>query len=127
MHSKEVASTTFNALAFNRKGDRLITACEDKLARVFAVAGDKDRATALFAPVPHNSERASPPALADEDRTLIAVSGKSQLQRWSLASGTALDAEAITVGPRTLCRVVGSPARPSWAWPSLAELPTRSD
>ena len=37
-----------SALAFNRNGDRLITACDDKLARVFAVDRRRDRMAPLY-------------------------------------------------------------------------------
>ncbi len=42
-----------SAVAFNRNGDRLITACEDKLARVFAVESGPDRTEPLYAPIVH--------------------------------------------------------------------------
>ena len=74
------------ALMFNRKGDRLITACDDKLVRVFAVES--------IATVESASVRAggactagSAPALVDEDRILVTVSGESELTRWDMATG----------------------------------------
>ena len=45
MHPQPVHS-----LAFNRAGDRLITASVDKKARVFAVPGGADRPVPLFEP-----------------------------------------------------------------------------
>jgi WD40 repeat protein len=82
------------ALAFNRKGDRLITACDDKQARVFAVEGRRQHAEPLFAPLSHHRSLESSPmrpatplALIDEDRTLVTVTGKSELTCWDMATG----------------------------------------
>ena len=73
------------ALAFNRKGDRLITACADKQARVFAVEGGRDGRAPLYNPVPHGIMSA--PALMDEDRILVTISEDTQIARWDMASG----------------------------------------
>ena len=75
-----------SALAFNRKGDRLITVCEDELVRVFAVENRQDRIAPLYAPVRHAAAIA--PALVDLDRILVTVSGGSELTRWDMATGT---------------------------------------
>jgi serine/threonine protein kinase/WD40 repeat protein len=83
-----------NALVFNRKGDRLITACDDKLARVFAVDSRQDRVEPLYAPVVHAV--ASPPALVDEDRILVTVSGDSEHRRWDMATGKPVSAAIHT-------------------------------
>jgi WD40 repeat protein len=74
-----------SALVFNRKGDRLITTCTDKLVRTFAVESGQDRKDPLYAPVVHAV--ASPPALIDEDRIFVTVSGDSELTRWEIATG----------------------------------------
>jgi serine/threonine protein kinase/WD40 repeat protein len=74
-----------SALAFNRKGDRLITVCDDKLVRVFAMESTQGRVAPLFAPVIHAV--ASSPALVDRDRFLVTVEGGSQLSRWDMATG----------------------------------------
>ncbi|MFI5457877.1 MAG: protein kinase [Isosphaerales bacterium] len=103
-----------NALAFNRKADRLITACADQRARVFAVAGHPGRAEPLFPPLPHAPEQASPPALVDGDRTLVTVSVNSkdspgsELTRWDMATGKPV-AGPIRSKAFSLQRVVASP------------------
>jgi serine/threonine protein kinase/WD40 repeat protein len=74
-----------SALAFNRKGDRLITVCDDGLARVFAVESRQDPIAPLYAPVRHVV--ASSPAIVDRDRILVTVSAGSELSRWDLATG----------------------------------------
>ena len=74
-----------SALVFNRKGDRLITVCEDELARVFAVENRQDSAAPLYAPLVHTV--ATSPALVDQDRILVTVTGGSELTRWDLATG----------------------------------------
>ena len=50
-----------NALAFNRKGDRLLTACEDKQARVFDVSREGTGRGPLLKPVPHQPSRPGRP------------------------------------------------------------------
>ena len=50
-----------DALTFNRSGDRLITACEDKQARVFDLSSGHAGSDPLFKPVPHQPSRSSPP------------------------------------------------------------------
>ena len=79
-HPQEVV-----ALMFNRKGDRLITTCLDKQARVFAVENRQERKEPLYAPVIHDVP--SSPALIDQDRILVTVSGGSELRRWDMATG----------------------------------------
>jgi serine/threonine protein kinase/WD40 repeat protein len=95
-----------SALAFNRKGDRLITACHDKRVRVFAVENNRERKDLLYAPVVHIV--ASPPALIDEDRNLVTVTGDSELSRWDLATGKPASTP-IRTKPRLLQEVVASP------------------
>src|SRR5581483_10993273 len=80
-----------HSLAFNRAGDRLITAGADKRARVFAVGGP-DRPAPLFAPLPHEPRFPWPPALVEGDRRLITLSSygttkPTQLTVWDAATG----------------------------------------
>ncbi len=96
------------ALMFNRKGDRLITVCDDKLVRVFAVQGGLDGMVPLYSPLVHTA--ASPPALVEEDRILITVSRESELSRWDMATGK-LVAQPIHTRPWNLGSVVASPDR----------------
>jgi serine/threonine protein kinase/WD40 repeat protein len=93
-------------LAFNRRGDRLITACGDKRARVFVVGSGQDRTAPLYAPVVHAAD--SPPALIDEDRILVTVGGGSELRRWDMATGQPVS-NPIHTGPWNIREVVASP------------------
>jgi serine/threonine protein kinase/WD40 repeat protein/tetratricopeptide (TPR) repeat protein len=94
-----------SALTFNRKGDRLITACADNRVRVFAVEGRQDRKEPLFAPVAHAVP--TPPALIDDDRILVTVSGDSELASWDMATGKPV-AAPIRTRPKQLPSVVAS-------------------
>jgi serine/threonine protein kinase/WD40 repeat protein len=94
------------ALLFNRKGDRLITTCQDQRARVFAVGGKPERMEPLYAPVVHAVP--SSPALIDEDRILVTVSGGSELSRWDMATGKPVTTP-IRTRPYYLQGVVASP------------------
>jgi serine/threonine protein kinase/WD40 repeat protein len=94
------------ALVFNRKGDRLITTCYDKRARVFAVENGQDRKEPLYGPVVHDV--ISPPALIDEDRVCVTVTGDSELTRWDMATGKPASAP-IPTRPKGLRGVVASP------------------
>jgi serine/threonine protein kinase/WD40 repeat protein/tetratricopeptide (TPR) repeat protein len=94
-----------SALVFNRRGDRLITACGDQRARVFAVESRQDRKEPLYAPVVHAAPSA--PALIDEDRILVTVSGDSELTRWDMATGKPAGVP-IRTRPRLLQGVVAS-------------------
>jgi serine/threonine protein kinase/WD40 repeat protein len=73
------------ALLFNRKGDRLVTVCQDQRARVFAVQSRQEHKEPLYAPVVHTVP--SSPALIDQDRILVTVSGGAELRRWDMATG----------------------------------------
>ncbi|MCY2992211.1 MAG: WD40 repeat domain-containing protein [Planctomycetota bacterium] len=72
---------TVVALAFNSRGDRLVTACLDKQARVFRVPSDELEAQPLFAPVPHtvlkedDASYARPvaPIFVSQDRELLTI------------------------------------------------------
>ncbi len=111
LHRKRFLNSGWNhpqqvfALVFNRKGDRLITACGDNLARVFAVGGSEDSRVPLYPPVGHTPK--SPPALIDEDRSFITQTGDSELTRWDLASGKPAS-PPIHTRPRLLQGVVAS-------------------
>src|SRR5262249_41500991 len=95
-----------SALVFNRKGDRLITACGDQQAPVFAVQGRQDRKVRLYLPVLHAVAPA--PALIDGHRILVTVSGDSELTRWDMATGKP-SAAPIRTRPRLLQSVAASP------------------
>src|SRR5262249_23217093 len=75
-----------NALAFNHKGDRLVTACADQKARLYAVPGLPGQPAPLFDPVPHSPRHASPPAFVDGDRGLVTITGWQQLTWWDAES-----------------------------------------
>lgn len=84
------------ALAFNSRGDRLATACEDNLARVFDVPGKSDNAEPLFAPirhyVPSPVSRASfrpevPPVFIAGGRGLLTITGSAEATWWDAESG----------------------------------------
>ncbi len=103
-HPKQVI-----ALAFSPKGDRVVSSCDDKLARVFAVTGDKESSTPLFAPLPHTPEVASPPVLVDDGKTLVTISAKYQLTRTDMANGRPKQPPTIQVKPWGVPSVVSSP------------------
>jgi WD40 repeat protein len=94
------------ALRFNRNGDRLITTCLDKQARVFAVESRQERKEPLYAPVVHAVP--SSPALIDQDRVLVTVSGGSELRRWDMETGKPASPPTRTK-PYNLQGVVASP------------------
>jgi WD40 repeat protein/tetratricopeptide (TPR) repeat protein/tRNA A-37 threonylcarbamoyl transferase component Bud32 len=96
-----------NALTFNRRGDRLITACDDGKARVFDVSIGQSGSAPLFNPVPHQPSRSSPPALVRDDSTLVTVSSVDQLTTWDMATGKPVMAP-LKARPISLCRVVSS-------------------
>jgi WD40 repeat protein len=99
-----------SALVFNRKGDRLITTCQDRRARVFAVEkSGQDRPgppLPLYGPVPHVVP--SSPALVDGDRVLVTVSGDSEVTRWDMGTGRPFVAKPIRTRPWSLEGVVAS-------------------
>jgi serine/threonine protein kinase/WD40 repeat protein len=110
-HPQQVHSMTFN-----RAGTRLITACHDKKARVFAVAGDSGQPAPLFEPLPHEPHFSWPPALFENDRRLITVSsagadgGKSaDLTSWDIETGKPVGPGMIRTRIRIPSGVVASP------------------
>lgn len=100
------------AVTFNRKGDRLITSCKDRHARVFAVDDGlaPARSEPLFAPVVHNVPRC--PILIDDDRELVCVANDSELTRWDLATGKSASPPIRTKA--TLLRGVTGSADGKW-------------
>jgi WD40 repeat protein len=72
-------------LTFNSRSDRIVTACRDFKARVFAIAREKGSDQPLFTPVPHYSSFETPeggkvfggqliaPMYADDDKVLITM------------------------------------------------------
>ncbi len=102
------------AIAFNRRGDRLVTACDDKQARVFAV-GDPTRSAPLFEPVPHLWRVPSPPAFIDADRGLITIQGAQQVAWRDAETGNAAGFQFVSTRVYNFNRVVASPAGDSFA------------
>jgi serine/threonine protein kinase/WD40 repeat protein len=93
------------AVGFNRTGDRVITACSDKRARVFAVPGDPENREALFEPVAHIANTI--PALIDDDRVLLTIRDSSELAQWDMATGHAVS-PPIRSKPKALMEVTAS-------------------
>src|SRR5262249_3620965 len=96
------------------KGDRLATASEDQLARVFAVGPNADRPAPLFAPVAHRppSYPASPPAFVDGDRGLITIvqgKGQGELGWWDTTTGQPARPGRVKTVTWWLSRVQASP------------------
>jgi serine/threonine protein kinase/WD40 repeat protein/tetratricopeptide (TPR) repeat protein len=109
-----------HSLAFNRAGDRLITASMDKKARVFAGAGGPDRPAPLFNAIPHQPRFPWPPVLVENDRRLITLSwygmdqGKpTELTVWDVETGKPAGPGAVPARPSYPPRVVASP-RGDW-------------
>jgi WD40 repeat protein len=96
------------ALAFNHRGDRLVTWCRDGKARVFAV-GDPQRPAPLFDPIPHVPGRISVPAFIDGDRGLVSITGDHQLTCWDAESGKPRAPGVLDTKPYSLQAVAASP------------------
>ncbi len=73
-------------LTFNRAGDRLATACDDGMARLFAVTGNPTLPEPLFAPVEHRTLQHTAPVFCDSDRQLV-TSSATQPRWWNVDSG----------------------------------------
>jgi WD40 repeat protein len=101
------------ALAFNGQGNRLVTACRDHKARVYAVPAAAGRLGPLFAPVRHEPYIPSAPAFIDNDRGLVTITGNRQLTWWDAESGKPARPGTLTATPEQLNRVVASP-RGDW-------------
>jgi WD40 repeat protein len=106
-----------DSMLFNQAGDRLIAACGDKKARVFAVDGGQ---TPLFDPLPHETALHRAPVLVDKDRRLITVSsfgpdgGKlTELSCWDMETGKLVGPGVIPTRIRVSSGVVASP-RGDW-------------
>jgi serine/threonine protein kinase/WD40 repeat protein len=102
-----------DAAAFNAKGDRLVTACRDGKARVYAVPGAADRPGPLFPPVSHLANIPSAPAFIDNDTGLVTITGDRQLTWWDAESGKPVPSGVLPTTPYQLSRVVASP-RGDW-------------
>ncbi len=108
-----------HALRFNRAGDRLLTACLDRKARLFAVPGGAGQTAPLFDPIAHQPRYPGPPAFLDGDRRLISVSRywgndaaqATELTVWDAATGKA--AGVVAARPSYTPRVVACP-RGDW-------------
>jgi WD40 repeat protein/predicted Ser/Thr protein kinase len=96
------------AVAFNHKGDRLVTWSGDGLARLFAV-GDPQLPAPLFAPFPHTPGRASVPAFIDDDHALVSITGDNQLTCRDAESGKPRAPGVITTKAYALQAVAASP------------------
>jgi serine/threonine protein kinase/WD40 repeat protein len=101
------------ALAFNRAGNRLITASTDKKARVFAIGDGADRPAPLFEPIPHEPRFPWPPALVENDRRLITVQfyglqpdKPTSLACWDLETGKPAGPGTVQAQPTYPPRVV---------------------
>ncbi len=98
---------TVYAMVFNGRGDRLVTACADNLARVFAVA-DPTRPAPLFNPVAHQPWVLSPPAFVNADRGLITIAGRKSVAWWDAETGVPAGNPVVATGLNNLHRVVAS-------------------
>ncbi len=84
--------SAIDALAFNPKGDRLATACQDGQCRLYDMA--RNSAEPSFAPVPHLSKRPSivpgskvtPPLFVSDGRELLTRDEKALLW-WDASTG----------------------------------------
>jgi WD40 repeat protein len=102
------------ALTFNPAGNRLVTACDDQLARVFDPWARPARGTALFAPLPHRPSAKpyalpSPPAYIDGGRRLLTITGPRELTSWDAETGQLTPPGKIATEPMELGRVIASP------------------
>ncbi len=95
------------AIAFNRKGNRLVTACQDKKARMFALAADAAGPVPLFV-VAHSPCDPSAPAFVANDQGLVTITGQRQLTWWDAERGPEGQALHLATNPRDLMRVVAS-------------------
>ncbi|MCY2995622.1 MAG: protein kinase [Planctomycetota bacterium] len=75
------------ALAFNRSGDRLATACEDNRARLFAIGEATGLSAPLFAPVEHGPFNLCAPVFCRGDRQLVTAAKGSQPRWWEVDTG----------------------------------------
>jgi WD40 repeat protein/tRNA A-37 threonylcarbamoyl transferase component Bud32 len=84
-----------SALAFSASGDHLATGCEDRQARVFAIAGPSAPEAPRFPPVPHWLKFFSyvnpvPPTFVDQDRGLLTVTSQRTVVWLDAATGKQL-------------------------------------
>jgi WD40 repeat protein len=84
------------ALTFNQREDRLATAGDDQLARVFAIPARPGKPEPLFSPVPHQQcnylgVRPVKPAFVDQGRGLITVTAKDRAGWWDAETGSVVD------------------------------------
>ena len=80
-------------LSFNRAGTRLVSACDDDQARLFAI-GDPELPAPLFSPVGHVPilrARWTVPVFCDGDRRLVTFSNKHQPVWWDTTTGASVD------------------------------------
>ncbi len=84
-------------MTFNQKEDRLATAGDDHLVRVFAIAGHPSNPQPLFAPVPHRQSdpmygtRPAKPAFIDQGRGLVTLTAQDRAGWWDAENGSAVD------------------------------------
>ena len=83
------------ALQFNRTGDRLATACDDDLARLFSVTEDLTVGAPLFAPIEHRRNLSgTAPVFCDADRRLITCSSTG-VRHWESETGEEITPEDL--------------------------------
>jgi WD40 repeat protein len=75
-------------VSFSAKGDRIATACQDGMARVYAVSKSAEVAKPAFAPVANHPD--FPPLFVDRDRKLVTVTGQRELSCWNIENGDRL-------------------------------------
>jgi serine/threonine protein kinase/WD40 repeat protein/tetratricopeptide (TPR) repeat protein len=100
-----------NALRFNRAGDRLVTVCRDKQARVFAV-DSSENATPIFTVVDHAPDAPNAPVFYDGDRKLVTVTGNGEPQCWDLVTGKEVTPELHD--SKVNCRVLATNSDGTW-------------
>ncbi len=83
-------------LAFDFRGERLLTACEDGMVRLFSISRDGGKAKPLFGPVPHLLEGSIPnhpfkpsftPKFIDEERGILTATGPTEVTWWDVKTG----------------------------------------
>lgn len=110
---------------FNRSGSRLVTACQDNLARVFATQ-DATASAPLSSPVDHKPvqyRRFATPVFCDNDRRLVTFSSSRMPALWDAESGSPVETpwthfgytvdRCLSVGPDHQWVVAGG-ARGCW-------------
>src|SRR5262249_14164711 len=103
-----------HSLAFNRAGDRLITASLDRKAPLSAAPAGVDQPAPLSDAIPPHPRHPGPPAFLDGDRRFVTVSRYSvgnttELTVWDAATGKRTQPGVVAAKPSYTPRVVASP------------------